>query len=295
MSQPTISSLTRKLAVADADIATLGSQAKVKIYTASLATLLATFTLGTTPSPLTVTVDAGTDIFTATAHGFGLGNPLRFTTTTTLPAPLALNTTYYARDITANTFKVSLTPTGTAIDITDTGTGTHTVQGQAYNVSSAGVVNTNNGSNLFTTTGVAAGTAASATYTKADDTVIFTTNVGLTPLSFTVDTATDIITAPYHNFVAGDIVKFAGSALPAPLVAGTEYEVGDVTNVGLVNAAFKVYKDRAVVNITTAGTPPQTVSTGAGVQLNTGSSSVPSLDIANGTVLGLSNVSITIP
>ncbi len=295
MSQPTTSSLTRKLAVADADIATLGSLAKIKIFTSGLSTLLATFTLGATPSPLTVTVDATSNIFTATAHGFGVGNPLRFTTTSTLPAPLALNTTYYARDITTDTFRVSATPTGTAIDIANTGTGTHTVQGQAYNVSVDGVVSSNNGSNLFTTTGVAAGTAAAATYTKADDTVIFTTNVGLTPIAFTVDTGTDVITAPYHNFVNGDIVKFAGSALPSPLVAGTEYEVGDVTNVGLVNATFKVYRDRAVVNIPTAGTPPQTVTTGAGVQLNTGSATVPSLVIANGTVLALSSASITIP
>ncbi len=294
MTQPTFASNTKKLTAADEIIASLGNAANIKVYTTGLATLLATFTLGTAPSPATVTVDVGTDVFTLTAHGFSIGTPLRFTTTGTLPAPLALNTTYYARDINPNTFKVSATPTGTAINISDAGTGTHTVQGQAYNVSSTGVITSNNGSNLFTSVGAATGDAADATYTKADGTVLYTTNVGLQPINFTVDTATDIITAPYHNFVNGNIVKFAGSALPAPLVAGTDYEVGDVTNVGLVNAAFKVYKDRTVVNITTAGTPPQTVTTGAGVQINTGTPTIPSLTITNGTVLAIASISITL-
>lgn len=293
MTQTTLASNTVKLAVADTYIAQLGSAANIKVYTSALATLLATLTLGTVPSAATVTVDVGTDIFTLTAHGFSIGTPLRFTTTTTLPAGLSLNMTYYARDITTNTFKVSATPTGTVIDITSAGTGTHTVQGQAYNVSSTGVITSNNGSTFFTTTGVATGIAATATYTKSDGTVLYTTNVGLQPINFTVDTATDIITAPYHNFVNGDKVKFIGSALPAPLVAGTEYEVGDVTNVGLVNATFKVYIDRAVVNITTAGTAPQTVTTFAGVQINTGTPTIPSLTITSGTLLAVPSVSIT--
>jgi hypothetical protein len=293
MTQTTISSTVKRLAAADEIISSLGSAANIKIYTTSLALLLATFTLGATPIVATVTVDAGTDIFTEVAHGFSIGTPLRFTTSGTLPAGLALLTTYYARDITTDTFKVSATPSGTAIDITTTGTGTHAVQGQAYNVSSTGVITSNNGANPFVSTAVGAGTAAEATYTKADGTVIYTTNVGLQPISFAVDTATEIITAPYHNFANGDKVKFIGAALPSPLVINTEYEVGDVTNVGLVNAAFKVYKDRAVVNITTAGTAPQTVTTFAGVQINTGTSVIPSLVITSGQVLAIASISIT--
>jgi hypothetical protein len=72
---------------------------------------------------------ATTDIITANGHGFANGDRVRFTTTTTLPAGLAINTTYFVRDATTNTFKVSATDGGTAVDITDTGTGTHSVVG----------------------------------------------------------------------------------------------------------------------------------------------------------------------
>ena len=69
---------------------------------------------------------AVTDIITSTAHGLVNEDLVQFTTTTTLPAGLSLATDYYVRDVTANTFKVSLTKGGVAVDITDTGTGTHT-------------------------------------------------------------------------------------------------------------------------------------------------------------------------
>lgn len=293
MTQTTTSSNIKKITAADDIIFSLGSLANIKIYTTGLAVLLATFTLGATPASATFTVDTTTDIL-AVANAFSIGTPLRVTSTGVLPAPLVPNTTYYARDTTSGGLRVSLTPTGTAIDITNVGTGTHTVQGQAWTVSSTGVITSNNGSNLFTAAGVAAGTAAVATYTKADGTVIYTTNVGLQPINFTVDIATDIITAPYHNFVNGEKVKFVGATLAAPLVAGTEYEVGDVLNVGTATASFKVYLNRAVVNLTTAGTAPQTVTSFAGVQLNTGSPTIPSLEIANGTILAIASVSITI-
>lgn len=76
---------------------------------------------------------ATTDICTATAHGFKTGDRVRLTTTTTLPAGLAAATTYYVIYVSANTFKLASTDAnataGTAVDVTDTGTGTHTVTG----------------------------------------------------------------------------------------------------------------------------------------------------------------------
>ena len=72
---------------------------------------------------------ATTDLISRTAHTLGAGDRVRFTTTTTLPAGLSLLTDYYvlASGLTANDFKVSTTNGGSAVDITDTGTGTHTV------------------------------------------------------------------------------------------------------------------------------------------------------------------------
>ena len=72
---------------------------------------------------------ATTDIITSAAHGYTGGEKLQFTTSDTLPAGLSLVTDYYVlpASVTTNTFKVSATPDGPAVDITDTGTGTHTM------------------------------------------------------------------------------------------------------------------------------------------------------------------------
>ena len=76
---------------------------------------------------------ATTDICTAAAHGFATGDRVRVSSTTTLPAGLAAATTYYVIKIDANTFKLASSDAnataGTAVDVTDTGTGTHSIVG----------------------------------------------------------------------------------------------------------------------------------------------------------------------
>ena len=70
---------------------------------------------------------AATDIITANAHGMSEGDLIQVTTDgADLPAGLAVSTDYYVIDPTTNTFKVSATRAGSAVDITDAGTGTHT-------------------------------------------------------------------------------------------------------------------------------------------------------------------------
>lgn len=76
-----------------------------------------------------VTATAATDLLTKAGHGFKNGNKVRFTTADTLPAPLAINTTYYVRDAGTDTFKLALTDGGAVIDITTAGTGAHAVAG----------------------------------------------------------------------------------------------------------------------------------------------------------------------
>lgn len=71
---------------------------------------------------LQVTAVAATDVLTATAHGFVLNTPVVFAGMTG-GAPLVAGTTYYARDITANTFKLAATAGGAAINITTDMTG----------------------------------------------------------------------------------------------------------------------------------------------------------------------------
>jgi hypothetical protein len=80
-----------------------------------------------TLAPRTFTA-ATTDIITSAGHGMANGNAIQVSSTGTLPAPLAAGTTYFVRDVTTDTFKVALTASGAAVDITGTGTGTHTLQ-----------------------------------------------------------------------------------------------------------------------------------------------------------------------
>jgi len=84
----------------------------------------------------TFTADAGTDVctWTSTANipsNVLTGTKVRLTTTTTLPAGLALATDYYVIRLSNTTFSLATTyanaVAGTAINITDAGTGTHTV------------------------------------------------------------------------------------------------------------------------------------------------------------------------
>ena len=65
----------------------------------------------------------------STNHSLDEGDVIRFTTTDTLPAGLALATDYYVVGTqSTNTFFVSATESGTPIAYTDGGTGTHSWQ-----------------------------------------------------------------------------------------------------------------------------------------------------------------------
>lgn len=84
----------------------------------------------------TFTADASTDVctWTSTANipsNVLTGTRVQLTTTTTLPGGLAIATNYYVIKVSDTTFKLATTyanaVAGTAINITDAGTGTHTV------------------------------------------------------------------------------------------------------------------------------------------------------------------------
>lgn len=84
----------------------------------------------------TFTADDTTDIMTYTSttslpSNLLTGTRVRLTTTTTLPAPLATATDYYLIRLTDGTYKLATSYAnaiaGTAINLTTTGTGTHTI------------------------------------------------------------------------------------------------------------------------------------------------------------------------
>jgi hypothetical protein len=72
--------------------------------------------------------DASADTLTSNGHPYQNGDLVDFTTTGTLPAPLTVSTLYEVRDVTGSAFKVAAAPGGPAIDLTNTGSGTHTVR-----------------------------------------------------------------------------------------------------------------------------------------------------------------------
>jgi hypothetical protein len=86
----------------------------------------------TTPAALTFTAVAATDLCTATAHGMETGLKVVATSTTTLPTGIpASPTACYIIKVSDNTFKIATSLVnalaGVAVNIEDTGTGTHTL------------------------------------------------------------------------------------------------------------------------------------------------------------------------
>lgn len=73
----------------------------------------------------TVTVDTTSDEIIHTTHGHTTGDRVHFSSTTTLPAPLSASTVYCIISTIADRYKISTTCGGAAVDITTTGTGTH--------------------------------------------------------------------------------------------------------------------------------------------------------------------------
>ncbi len=65
-----------------------------------------------------------TDVFTSIGHGIANDTPIYVSSTLTLPTGLSTATTYYIINTATDTFKLSATVGGSAIDITTDGTGT---------------------------------------------------------------------------------------------------------------------------------------------------------------------------
>jgi microcystin-dependent protein len=82
------------------------------------------------PNKGTATIsNANPAVITLNNHGLIANDRILFTTTGTLPSPLAVNTTYYvsATGLTANTFQISVTLDGFSIGTTSAGSGVHTL------------------------------------------------------------------------------------------------------------------------------------------------------------------------
>lgn len=75
----------------------------------------------------TVTITIATPgVVTFTAHGLPNGKEVKFTTTGSLPTGIVSGTIYYVVNTAANTFQISATAGGAAINTTGSQSGTHT-------------------------------------------------------------------------------------------------------------------------------------------------------------------------
>jgi hypothetical protein len=92
-------------------------------------------------STVTITI-AAPGVVTWTAHGLSVNDTIRFTTTGALPTGLAIDTTYYVKEVlSANTFTVSTSAGGAAVTTSGTQSGTQTAL-VWYGVAVVAVANT---------------------------------------------------------------------------------------------------------------------------------------------------------
>jgi hypothetical protein len=116
----------------------------------------------------TFTVNTGTDVATATGHGFKTGTEVTVYSSTTIPAGLTVGRKYYVRRIDADTFTFHPTPydaedDSNIIDLTTTGSGTHRVS-RSILTSSGLNLRTGVRVQVATTTTLPNGLAASTNY-----------------------------------------------------------------------------------------------------------------------------------
>ena len=71
------------------------------------------------------TANATTDLLTCNQHGVKQDDQIVVSTTTTLPGGLVASTRYFAVDVGPNDFGLATRPNGPKIDVTSTGSGTH--------------------------------------------------------------------------------------------------------------------------------------------------------------------------
>lgn len=136
------------------------------------------------------TADNATDFFTATSHGLVNGDIILIDNTGgALPTGTSINTLYYVVNKTTNTFQISTTAGGAAVNFTTNGTGTHSFYTQFKVPDLQARVPLGYASSIISATIVFDGASA-------------------------VDPTTDIITLASNTITTGTPVSFSGTNLP---------------------------------------------------------------------------------
>lgn len=122
----------------------------------------------------TITVDTASDEIIHTTHGKSVGDRVHFSSTTTLPAPLAAATVYCIESITTDRFKIAVTCGGVDVDITSTGAGTHSDYFNFLTPDTRGRIPVGTGTGAGLTARVIGATGGS------EDSIVVTHNHGVT-------------------------------------------------------------------------------------------------------------------
>jgi hypothetical protein len=187
-------------------------------------------------STQTFTADAGTDVITCSSHGYVDGESVEVSSDTTLPSGLSASTEYYVIYVDADSFKLATryayAMAGTAINILDAGTGTHSVYAK----------------------GGGAGWYLRDDFSRCTDKTFATTDV---------NTSTEEITITAHGFAQDQIVRFTTTgSLPGGLSTGTNYYVIyiDENTIKLQTSYQGSHYATAVLNITSTGSGTHTIT-----------------------------------
>lgn len=121
------------------------AQARSLIGTLETLTASRTYYVRTVPATVTMTI-ASPCVVTWTTHGLTTNDPVVFTTTGALPTGVTAGTIYYATVTGSNTFTISSTVGGAAINTSGTQSGTHTAA--TGNDSNDGLTQTRSGALL---------------------------------------------------------------------------------------------------------------------------------------------------
>jgi len=118
------------------EISLTSGGAAITTTTVGSGTFTSVKTVGAVTSTVTTNSPSTPVLITWTNHNLTVGTRMQFTTTGTLPAGLSLVTDYFiiAAGLTANSFEVSASQGGAAINTTTAGSGTHTASVSAGGV-----------------------------------------------------------------------------------------------------------------------------------------------------------------
>lgn len=211
-----------------------GTSYDCETYPALAVVSAGTWGLGTL---VTFTAANATDIITANSHGLANTNIIFLQNSGgALPTGLSANTPYYIISSTVNTFQLSLTSGGAAINFTTDGTGT------------------NSFSNSFKVPDLR-GSFPMGAGTKVN-TATFDANTG-------VNTGTDVITinTPANDWLqTGQAVALTGAGLPTGLTAGTYYVIRVTSTTLKLASSLANAQNGTQVDITAVGSGTATLT-----------------------------------